>query len=165
MCRLSLSVLSNPTTPAVTTTTTAIAKTTPLDVSGLSQCEIQGLLLGAHPSVASPSSGAGVPASPPPLDHHQQAQHHHGLTSNGVLIAQGSNLSIKREPEDLRKDPSKCPSRSQKVRTMSSCTVSSPFLGKLVEFSHTDPLSDVNGDREMDNGQCLSVRGIQTTLS
>lgn len=48
---------------------------TPIDVSGLSQNEIQGLLLGAHPS--------------------------------------SQNIHVKREPEDLRKDP-KC-SRNQKV--------------------------------------------------
>lgn len=125
-------MLSNPTTAAVTTTTTAIAKlngggqTTPLDVSGLSQCEIQGLLLGAHPSAASPGSVV-VPTSSPSLDHHHQQQqqqhHHHHLTSNGVLLAQGSgsNMSIKREPEDLRKDPSKCPSRSQKVSLALLC--------------------------------------------
>ena len=50
-------------------------QTTPIDVSGLSQNEIQGLLHGSHPS--------------------QQS------------------INVKREPEDLRKDP-KC-SRSQKV--------------------------------------------------
>lgn len=112
MCRY-----SNPTTTAVTTTTTAIAKlngsqTTPLDVSGLSQCEIQGLLLGAHPSASSPGSVV-VPASSPSLDQHH---HHHHMTPNGVLMTQGSgsNLSIKREPEDLRKDTSKCPSRKVK---------------------------------------------------
>lgn len=48
---------------------------TPIDVSGLSQNEIQGLLLGAHPS--------------------------------------SQNIHVKREPEDLRKDP-KC-SRNPKV--------------------------------------------------
>lgn len=51
-------------------------QTTPLDVTGLSQNEIQALLLGSHPST--------------------------------------QNINVKREPEDLRKDP-KC-SRNQKVR-------------------------------------------------
>lgn len=50
-------------------------QTTPLDVTGLSQNEIQALLLGSHPSTQS--------------------------------------VNVKREPEDLRKDP-KC-SRNQKV--------------------------------------------------
>lgn len=118
-----LSEHSHPTTAAVTTTTTqAIAKlnagqTTPLDVSGLSQCEIQGLLLGAHPSAVSPGSVV-VPASSPSLDQQQHSlHHHHHMTPNGVVLTQGSgsNLSIKREPEDLRKDPSKGPSRIQKV--------------------------------------------------
>ncbi|XP_037043523.1 protein grainyhead isoform X4 [Bradysia coprophila] len=53
---------------------------TPIDVSGLSQNEIQGLLLGAHPS--------------------------------------SQNIHVKREPEDLRKDP-KC-SRNQKVLVVQS---------------------------------------------
>lgn len=48
---------------------------TPLDVSGLSQNEIQALLLGSHPS--------------------------------------SQNLNVKREPEDLRKEPKS--SRNQKV--------------------------------------------------
>ena len=54
-------------------------QTTPLDVTSLSQNEIQGLLLGSHPS--------------------QQQQQ--------------QNINVKREPEDLRKDP-KC-TRGQKV--------------------------------------------------
>lgn len=55
-------------------------QTTPLDVTGLSQNEIQALLLGSHPSAQS--------------------------------------ISVKREPEDLRKDP-KC-SRNQKVMNKST---------------------------------------------
>lgn len=55
--------------------TAKINGTTPLDVTGLSQNEIQALLLGSHPSTQS--------------------------------------VNVKREPEDLRKDP-KC-SRNQKV--------------------------------------------------
>lgn len=58
-----------------TPTTKITGQTTPLDVTGLSQNEIQALLLGSHPST--------------------------------------QNISVKREPEDLRKDP-KC-SRNQKV--------------------------------------------------
>lgn len=58
-------------------TTKLNGQTTPIDVSGLSQNDIQGLLLGgSHPS--------------------------------------SQNINVKREPEDLRKDP-KCP-RNQKVR-------------------------------------------------
>lgn len=58
-----------------TPTTKINGQTTPLDVTGLSQNEIQALLLGSHPST--------------------------------------QNISVKREPEDLRKDP-KC-TRNQKV--------------------------------------------------
>ncbi|KAJ6641308.1 Protein grainyhead, partial [Pseudolycoriella hygida] len=50
---------------------------TPIDVSSLSQNDIQGLLLGAHPS--------------------------------------SQNIHVKREPEDLRKDPNPKCSRNQKV--------------------------------------------------
>ncbi|XP_059615608.1 protein grainyhead isoform X2 [Phlebotomus argentipes] len=66
--------LSNPTTKIN-------GQTTPLDVSGLSQNEIQGLLLGSHPS--------------------------------------SQNITVKREPEDLRKDP-KCTRSSQKVLVVQS---------------------------------------------
>ncbi|XP_055707705.1 protein grainyhead isoform X9 [Phlebotomus papatasi] len=66
--------LSNPTTKIN-------GQTTPLDVSGLSQNEIQGLLLGSHPS--------------------------------------SQNITVKREPEDLRKDP-KCSRSSQKVLVVQS---------------------------------------------
>lgn len=61
-------------------------QTTPLDVTGLSQNEIQALLLGSHPSTQS--------------------------------------VNVKREPEDLRKDP-KC-SRNQKVseqKALSTCVL------------------------------------------
>ncbi|XP_063703092.1 protein grainyhead isoform X2 [Culicoides brevitarsis] len=61
--------------------------TTPLDVTGLSQSEIQGLLLSSHPSAA-----AAVAAS------------------------------VKREPEDLRKEPKT--TRSQKVLVVQSPTTS-----------------------------------------
>lgn len=64
------------------TPTSASAKingqTTPLDVTGLSQNEIQGLLLGSHPS--------------------------------------SQSINVKREPEDLRKEPKS--GRSQKVSTL-----------------------------------------------
>ncbi|XP_055688646.1 protein grainyhead isoform X3 [Lutzomyia longipalpis] len=62
-------------------TTKINGQTTPLDVSGLSQNEIQGLLLGSHPS--------------------------------------SQNITVKREPEDLRKDP-KCSRSSQKVLVVQS---------------------------------------------
>lgn len=56
-------------------TTKINGQTPPLDVTGLSQNEIQALLLGSHPST--------------------------------------QNISVKREPEDLRKDPKS--TRNQKV--------------------------------------------------
>lgn len=196
-----VSLYSNPTTAAVTTTTTAIAKlnggqTTPLDVSGLSQCEIQGLLLGAHPSAVSPGSVV-VPASSPSLDQQQQQQQHHHhhhqhMTHNEGLLSQGSgsNLPIKREPEDLRKDPSKGPSRSHKVISMLTNwpAVHNNFSGPETPFrmknsrnfhthlqsspSHCD-ISNVQvmsvvlwaTTEDVDNGQSLSFRLGQTTLS
>lgn len=59
-----------------TPTTKLNGQTTPLDVTGLSQNELHGLLIGPHPS--------------------------------------SQTINVKREPEDLRKEP-KC-QRSQKVR-------------------------------------------------
>ena len=140
---------SNPTTTSVATTTTAIAKlnggqTTPLDVSGLSQSEIQGLLLGAHPSGVSPGSVV-VPAASPSLE-----QQHH-LASNGVLMSQGS---IKREPEDLRKDSSKGQGgRIQKVSNWSTSWTAGRFSGWAGGNFPTQPkplggLSETQGRQE-----------------
>lgn len=69
---------ATPTNATTATTAKINGQTTPLDVTGLSQSEIQGLLLSSHPSAAAAAA-----------------------------------LSVKREPEDLRKEPKS--SRSQKV--------------------------------------------------
>lgn len=72
---------ATPTNATTATTAKINGQTTPLDVTGLSQSEIQSLLLSSHPSAAA------------------------------AVAAQA--LSVKREPEDLRKEPKS--SRSQKV--------------------------------------------------
>ncbi|XP_037927042.1 protein grainyhead isoform X3 [Hermetia illucens] len=74
------------------TTAKLNGQTTPLDVSGLSQNEIQGLLLGSHPSAASAAATATSPSA------------------TTVVVTDQQNISVKREPEDLRMDP-KCEGR------------------------------------------------------
>ncbi|XP_055380149.1 protein grainyhead isoform X2 [Condylostylus longicornis] len=123
-------------------------QTTPLDVSGLSQNEIQGLLLGSHPST-SPSTSSqqqsaasvaaatqaaistattSIAAVSPAIvaaavangtvvvtDHSQQQ--HHSQHNNQQQQHNVQSINIKREPEDLRKDPG---GRSQKVLVVQS---------------------------------------------
>ena len=123
-------------TPSSPTNDKLNGQTTPLDVSGLSQNEIQGLLLGSHPSsstsssttttstVVSQSAGATVVGGTVVVADHQQQhqQHHHNQQQQHQQQQQHHHqqqqhqgqqtISIKREPEDLRKDPN---GRSQKV--------------------------------------------------
>ncbi|XP_075167129.1 grainy head isoform X2 [Haematobia irritans] len=98
-------------------------QTTPLDVSSLSQNEIQGLLLGSHPSATTAGSAGANVTSASNIAHQQQsaivaasaaaaANGASGGPGTVVITAdqqrQQSNattISIKREPEDLRKDP------------------------------------------------------------
>ncbi|XP_017094057.1 protein grainyhead isoform X7 [Drosophila bipectinata] len=101
-------------------------QTTPIDVSGLSQNEIQGFLLGSHPSSSATVTTTGV-VSTTTISHHQQQQQQQqqqhqqqqhpgdivsaaGVGSAGSIVSsavqqQQQLISIKREPEDLRKDP------------------------------------------------------------
>ncbi|XP_059226598.1 protein grainyhead isoform X2 [Stomoxys calcitrans] len=107
-------------------------QTTPLDVSSLSQNEIQGLLLGSHPSATTAGSAGANVTSASNIAHQQQsaivaasaaaaaaaaAAANGGSGGPGTVVItadqqrqqQQSNatttISIKREPEDLRKDP------------------------------------------------------------
>ncbi|KAM7343067.1 grainy head isoform 8-T10 [Cochliomyia hominivorax] len=101
-------------------------QTTPLDVSSLSQNEIQGLLLGSHPSAttaAVAAAAANVTTSTTLAQQQQQQQHQQqqqstivsaaGVGTGTVVItadqhrqqAASTTINIKREPEDLRKDP------------------------------------------------------------
>lgn len=103
-------------------------QTTPLDVSSLSQNEIQGLLLGSHPSASTATAaGANVASNASNITHQQQsaivaasAAAANGAPGGGgastvVITADqqrqqhanpaANTISIKREPEDLRKDP------------------------------------------------------------
>ncbi|XP_036331303.1 protein grainyhead isoform X2 [Rhagoletis pomonella] len=95
-------------------------QTTPLDVSGLSQNEFQGLLLGSHPSAGGGSGNAST--TPTSISQHSAivaaataaAAAAGGATTAVVVTAEQQRLaqqqaqqtiSIKREPEDLRKEP------------------------------------------------------------
>ncbi|XP_018799287.1 PREDICTED: protein grainyhead-like, partial [Bactrocera latifrons] len=93
-------------------------QTTPLDVSGLSQNEFQGLLLGSHPSAAGGNGNAS--ATPTTISQHSAivaaataaAAAAGGATAVVVTAEQQrqqqqaqQTISIKREPEDLRKEP------------------------------------------------------------
>lgn len=102
-------------------------QTTPLDVSGLSQNEIQGLLLGSHPSATTAAVAAAAASVTTTATLAQQQQQHQqqqqqqqstivsatGGGSGTVVItadqhrqqAATTTINIKREPEDLRKDP------------------------------------------------------------
>ncbi|XP_073812403.1 grainy head isoform X9 [Musca autumnalis] len=105
-------------------------QTTPLDVSSLSQNEIQGLLLGSHPSATTAAAAGANVTTASNLSHQQQsaivaasAAAGNGATGGAGTVVitadqqraqqqqqqQQSNatatISIKREPEDLRKDP------------------------------------------------------------
>ncbi|KAI9582606.1 hypothetical protein GQX74_011823 [Glossina fuscipes] len=102
-------------------------QTTPLDVSSLSQNEIQGLLLGSHPSATTAAVAAAAAANITTTATIQQQQQHQqqttivtagggagGGTGNGTVVitadqqrqpGTATTISIKREPEDLRKDP------------------------------------------------------------
>ncbi|XP_016947074.1 protein grainyhead isoform X8 [Drosophila biarmipes] len=98
-------------------------QTTPIDVSGLSQNEIQGFLLGSHTSSSATVTTTGVVSTTTISHHqqqqqqqqHQQQQHPGDIVSAAGVGSAGSNassavqqqqlISIKREPEDLRKDP------------------------------------------------------------
>ncbi|XP_017838202.1 protein grainyhead isoform X1 [Drosophila busckii] len=117
-------------------------QTTPIDVSGLSQNEIQGFLLGSHPSSSGSTTGVVSTTTISNQQHqqHQQQQQQHqqhqqqqqqqqqqqhandnivtittaGVGSAGSIVStsvqqqqqqQQQLLSIKREPEDLSKDP------------------------------------------------------------
>lgn len=87
LCTSFVCIYSATPTNATTATTAKInGQTTPLDVTNLSQSDIQGLLLSSHPSAAAVAAQA---------------------------------LSVKREPEDLRKEPKS--SRSQKVSVITCC--------------------------------------------
>ncbi|XP_011182316.2 protein grainyhead isoform X3 [Zeugodacus cucurbitae] len=97
-------------------------QTTPLDVSGLSQNEFQGLLLGSHPSAAGGNGNAST--TPTTISQHSAivaaanaaAAAAGGATTAVVVTAEQQRqahqqqqaqqtISIKREPEDLRKEP------------------------------------------------------------
>ncbi|XP_049307801.1 protein grainyhead isoform X1 [Bactrocera dorsalis] len=93
-------------------------QTTPLDVSGLSQNEFQGLLLGSHPSAAGGNGNAST--TPTTISQHSAivaaataaAAAAGGATAVVVTAEQQrqqqqaqQTISIKREPEDLRKEP------------------------------------------------------------
>lgn len=106
---------------APTTNNKLNGQTTPLDVSGLSQNEIQGLLLGSHPSSTSSSSAASsvatttsVAGNPTAVvvttEHHHHHHHQH----------QPQSINIKREPEDLRKDPKNLNDNHRKVSASDS---------------------------------------------
>lgn len=93
---------ATPTNATTATTAKINGQTTPLDVTGLSQSEIQSLLLSSHPSAAA------------------------------AVAAQA--LSVKREPEDLRKEPKS--SRSQKVSVITymshlKCIETDTYGGKI----------------------------------
>ncbi|XP_005174786.1 protein grainyhead isoform X5 [Musca domestica] len=105
-------------------------QTTPLDVSSLSQNEIQGLLLGSHPSATSGGANVTTASNIAHQQQQQQQQQSAIVAASAAAAANGGSggagtvvitadqqraqqqqanatatISIKREPEDLRKDP------------------------------------------------------------
>ncbi|KAL5274993.1 GRHL2 family protein [Megaselia abdita] len=126
-------------TSAPTTNNKLNGQTTPLDVSGLSQNEIQGLLLGSHPSSTSSSSSAAssvatttsVASNPTAVV--VTSGHHHQH--------QPQSINIKREPEDLRKDPKNLSDHHRKVLVVQSPSPSSVHI-KEPPLSPGSPSND-----------------------
>ncbi|KAL5274991.1 GRHL2 family protein [Megaselia abdita] len=124
---------------APTTNNKLNGQTTPLDVSGLSQNEIQGLLLGSHPSSTSSSSSAAssvatttsVASNPTAVV--VTSGHHHQH--------QPQSINIKREPEDLRKDPKNLSDHHRKVLVVQSPSPSSVHI-KEPPLSPGSPSND-----------------------
>ncbi|XP_033149250.1 protein grainyhead isoform X5 [Drosophila busckii] len=154
-------------------------QTTPIDVSGLSQNEIQGFLLGSHPSSSGSTTGVVSTTTISNQQHqqHQQQQQQHqqhqqqqqqqqqqqhandnivtittaGVGSAGSIVStsvqqqqqqQQQLLSIKREPEDLSKDPKNAANANGSVITQKSFDYTELCQpGTLIDANGSIPVS------------------------